>query len=79
VKLEYKTLKEKMKEINKKDAQFYGNMFSKMKKLDSLDNNVSDPSLLILLTHFYFCTLHYQNSFLEVHTIQVDVILSLGV
>ncbi|KAK2406123.1 70 kDa peptidyl-prolyl isomerase [Trifolium repens] len=43
VKLEYKTLKEKMKEINKKDAQFYGNMFSKMKKLDSLDNNKSAP------------------------------------
>ncbi|WJX91852.1 70 kDa peptidyl-prolyl isomerase [Trifolium repens] len=43
VKVEYKTLKEKMKEINKKDAQFFGNMFSKMKKLDSLDNNKSAP------------------------------------
>ncbi|CAJ2635054.1 unnamed protein product [Trifolium pratense] len=43
VKLEYKILKEKMKEINKKDAQFYGNMFSKMKKLDSLDINKSAP------------------------------------
>ncbi|XP_045832571.1 peptidyl-prolyl cis-trans isomerase FKBP62-like [Trifolium pratense] len=43
VKLEYKILKEKMKEINKKDAQFYGNMFSKMKKLDSLDVNKSAP------------------------------------
>ncbi|MBH0219687.1 tetratricopeptide repeat protein, partial [Listeria monocytogenes] len=28
VKLEYKTLKEKMKEYNKKDAKFYGNMFA---------------------------------------------------
>ncbi|XP_004510236.1 peptidyl-prolyl cis-trans isomerase FKBP62-like [Cicer arietinum] len=43
VKLEYKVLKEKMKEINKKDAKFYGNMFSKMKKLDSLDNSKSAP------------------------------------
>jgi len=36
VKLEYKMLKEKMREFNKKDAQFYGKMFSKM-----LDSNVS--------------------------------------
>lgn len=43
VKLEYKTLKEKVKEINKKDAKFYGNMFSKMTKLDSLDINKSAP------------------------------------
>ncbi|CAK8560210.1 unnamed protein product [Lathyrus sativus] len=43
VKLEDKTLKEKVKEINKKDAKFYGNMFSKMKKLDSLDSNKSAP------------------------------------
>jgi FK506-binding protein 4/5 len=33
VKLEYKVLKEKMKEFNKKEAKFYGNMFSKMNKL----------------------------------------------
>lgn len=32
VKLEYKVLKEKMKEFNKKDAKFYGNMFSKLAK-----------------------------------------------
>ncbi|KAL8162890.1 hypothetical protein V2J09_014379 [Rumex salicifolius] len=31
VKMEYRLLKEKLKEYNKKDAQFYGNMFSKMK------------------------------------------------
>ncbi|CAN1302161.1 Peptidyl-prolyl cis-trans isomerase FKBP62 [Linum perenne] len=30
VKLEYRTLKEKMREYNKKDAKFYGNMFAKM-------------------------------------------------
>lgn len=35
VKLEYKTLKEKVKEYNKKDAKFYGNMFAKMKKVES--------------------------------------------
>ncbi|KAL5134074.1 Peptidyl-prolyl cis-trans isomerase FKBP62 [Glycine soja] len=40
VKLEYKTLKEKMKEYNKKEAKFYGNMFNKLHKLDSLDSNV---------------------------------------
>ncbi|XP_004290160.1 PREDICTED: peptidyl-prolyl cis-trans isomerase FKBP62 [Fragaria vesca subsp. vesca] len=32
VKLEYKTLKEKMKEFNKKEAKFYGNMFAKLTK-----------------------------------------------
>ncbi|XP_015892215.1 peptidyl-prolyl cis-trans isomerase FKBP62 [Ziziphus jujuba] len=35
VKLEYKALKEKMKEYNKKEAKFYGNMFAKMTKLES--------------------------------------------
>ncbi|KAL2965792.1 hypothetical protein AAZX31_16G081100 [Glycine max] len=39
VKLEYVTLKEKMKEYNKKEAKFYGNMFNKLHKLDSLDNS----------------------------------------
>ncbi|XP_076888135.1 peptidyl-prolyl cis-trans isomerase FKBP62-like isoform X2 [Bidens hawaiensis] len=35
VKLEYKVLKEKMREYNKKDAKFYGNMFAKLSALDS--------------------------------------------
>ncbi|PWA86247.1 rotamase FKBP 1 [Artemisia annua] len=35
VKLEYKVLKEKMKEYNKKDAKFYGNMFAKLSAIDS--------------------------------------------
>ncbi|KAB2602194.1 peptidyl-prolyl cis-trans isomerase FKBP62-like [Pyrus ussuriensis x Pyrus communis] len=39
VKLEYKTLKEKMKEYNKKEAKFYGNMFAKLTKSDSSDSN----------------------------------------
>ncbi|KAK7382709.1 hypothetical protein VNO80_01720 [Phaseolus coccineus] len=42
VKLEYKTLKEKMKEYNKKQSKFYGNMFNKLHKLDSLDNNKAE-------------------------------------
>jgi hypothetical protein len=40
VKLTYKTLKEKIKEINKKDAKFYSNMFSKMTK-PSAEESVS--------------------------------------
>ncbi|KAH1081572.1 hypothetical protein J1N35_021333 [Gossypium stocksii] len=32
IKMEYKVLKEKMKEYNKKEAKFYGNMFAKMNK-----------------------------------------------
>lgn len=35
MKLEYKTLKEKMKEYNKREAKFYGNMFAKLNKLGS--------------------------------------------
>ncbi|GKV34069.1 hypothetical protein SLEP1_g42490 [Rubroshorea leprosula] len=41
VKLEYKILKEKIKEYNKKEAKFYGNMFAKMNKLELLDSNKS--------------------------------------
>ncbi|XP_010247134.1 PREDICTED: peptidyl-prolyl cis-trans isomerase FKBP62-like isoform X1 [Nelumbo nucifera] len=39
VKLEYKVLKEKVKEYNKKDAKFYGNMFARMSKLEQLEAN----------------------------------------
>lgn len=34
VRMEYKLLKEKVREYNKKDAQFYGNIFAKMNKLE---------------------------------------------
>ncbi|XP_022137935.1 70 kDa peptidyl-prolyl isomerase-like [Momordica charantia] len=34
VKMEYRQLKAKVKEYNKKDAQFYGNIFAKMNKLE---------------------------------------------
>ncbi|KAL3531064.1 hypothetical protein ACH5RR_010386 [Cinchona calisaya] len=43
VKLEYKALKEKVKEHNKKDAKFYGNMFAKLNKLESVDINEGAP------------------------------------
>ncbi|KAI3514522.1 hypothetical protein L1887_12991 [Cichorium endivia] len=35
VKMEYRVLKEKMREYNKKDAKFYGNMFAKLSAVDS--------------------------------------------
>ncbi|KAK9146087.1 hypothetical protein Sjap_005990 [Stephania japonica] len=41
VKLEYKVLKEKVKEYNRKDAKFYGNIFSKMSKLEHLEPSKS--------------------------------------
>lgn len=51
MKLEYKALKEKVKEFNKKDAKFYGNMFAKLNKLESADVNVS---FLMLRLHNHF-------------------------
>ena len=49
MKLEYKLLKEKVKEYNKKDAQFYGNIFAKMNKLEHLSSAVS-PDIYVF--HF---------------------------
>lgn len=43
VKLEYKTLKEKMKEFNKKEAKFYGNMFAKLNKLEKGATKEAEP------------------------------------
>ncbi|KAD2230172.1 hypothetical protein E3N88_41596 [Mikania micrantha] len=43
VKLEYKVLKEKIKEYNKKDAKFYGNMFAKMNKSSSNKSKEAEP------------------------------------
>ncbi|CAN6462675.1 unnamed protein product [Victoria cruziana] len=40
VKLEYRTLKEKMREYNKKEAKFYGNMFARMNKLQETEAKV---------------------------------------
>ncbi|GAB4844045.1 70 kDa peptidyl-prolyl isomerase [Ancistrocladus abbreviatus] len=36
VKMEYKILKEKVKEYNRRDAQFFGNMFAKMNKMEQV-------------------------------------------
>ncbi|XP_047310595.1 peptidyl-prolyl cis-trans isomerase FKBP62-like [Impatiens glandulifera] len=41
VKLEYKKLKEKVKEYNKKDAKFYGNMFAKLNKVEIHNNGTT--------------------------------------
>ncbi|CAI9776600.1 unnamed protein product [Fraxinus pennsylvanica] len=42
VKLEYKALKQKEKEFNKKDAQFYGNIFAKMNKMQPFESNKTE-------------------------------------
>lgn len=39
--MEYRQLKAKVKEYNKKDAQFYGNIFAKMNKLEQAKSAVS--------------------------------------
>ena len=39
--MEYRILKEKVREYNKRDAQFYGNIFAKMNKLEQIKSNVS--------------------------------------
>ncbi|GAB2288797.1 70 kDa peptidyl-prolyl isomerase [Dionaea muscipula] len=49
VKLEYKVLKDRVKEYNKKDAKFYSNMFSKYSKSEPHHTNVSG---LILMYKF---------------------------
>ena len=46
MKLVYKTLKEKMREYNRRDAKFYGNMFAKWRKLEHMDTKVSSRSPL---------------------------------
>ena len=37
VKVAYKALKDKMREYNKRDAKFYGNMFAKWRKLEEAE------------------------------------------
>lgn len=41
MKLEYKFLMEKVKEYNRKDAQFYSSIFAKMNKLEQARSSVS--------------------------------------
>ncbi|KAI4356333.1 hypothetical protein L6164_000363 [Bauhinia variegata] len=44
VKLEYRTLKEKMKEYNRREAKLYGNMFAKMSKSEPLDKPAKEDA-----------------------------------
>lgn len=44
VKLEYKLLKEKVREYNKKDAKFYGNIFAKMNKQDPVPMTIDSKA-----------------------------------
>jgi FK506-binding protein 4/5 len=59
VKLVYKTLKEKMREYNRRDAKFYGNMFAKWRKLEHMDTKVSsrahDPEPFDLHLPLHLC------------------------
>lgn len=48
--MEYKLLKEKVREYNKKDAQFYGNIFTKINKLDQVKSAVSCWLQAVLFT-----------------------------
>ncbi|XP_027081237.1 70 kDa peptidyl-prolyl isomerase isoform X1 [Coffea arabica] len=42
VKMEYKILKDKVKEYNRKDAQFYGSIFAKMSKLEQQNSSSAE-------------------------------------
>lgn len=44
VKLEYKVLKQKVREYNKKDAQFYGNIFAKMNKQEPVPMTIDSKA-----------------------------------
>jgi len=48
VKMEYKILKQKVREYNKKDAQFYGSMFAKMNKLEEARTTTTKQELVTL-------------------------------
>ncbi|KAM6544594.1 hypothetical protein CsatB_025330 [Cannabis sativa] len=45
VKMEYKLLKEKVREYNKKDAQFYSNIFAKMNKFEQVKSNGKEEAV----------------------------------
>jgi hypothetical protein len=62
VKLEYKYLKEKVREYNKKDAQFYGSIFAKMNKYEQARSSVSlKPQMNIIIFYLIFL-LHFDLS-----------------
>lgn len=85
VKLEYKVLKEKVREYNKRDAKFYGNMFAKLSKLEPTEVNVRrhhptaisllDALLLYQLPHwsfFSFCWLQKTGSKQATEPMSID-------
>lgn len=78
MKLEYKTLKEKVKEYNKKDAKFYGNMFAKLNKLETTDINVSSslngllPALLRMKVESYFMFMPQKSAAKEAEPMSID-------
>jgi FK506-binding protein 4/5 len=43
VKLEYKRLKQKQVEQNKKEAKLYGNMFARLSKMEAAEKKVNGP------------------------------------
>lgn len=57
--MEYRNLKEKIKELNKKEAKFYGNMFAKMTKYEQPETKVSKHHeswiISLFLSIFTFC------------------------
>lgn len=52
MKLEYKILKEKVREYNKKDAQFYGNIFAKMNKVEQAKSSIIKQAIRRKLNFF---------------------------
>lgn len=46
--MEYKVLKEKVREYNKKDAQFYGNIFAKMNRLEQAKSGKPEAAPMVI-------------------------------
>ncbi|KAJ8755324.1 hypothetical protein K2173_019122 [Erythroxylum novogranatense] len=66
VKSEYRILKEKVREYNKKDAQFYGNIFAKMSKLEQTKSAVILLLIILLLllsVYIYIFSYYYYFSY----------------
>ncbi|KAK8701907.1 hypothetical protein V6N13_020285 [Hibiscus sabdariffa] len=50
IKMEYKVLKEKIKEYNKKEAKFYGNMFAKMNKVEPANKSAAKEATAVTVS-----------------------------
>jgi hypothetical protein len=57
VQMGYRRLKEKVKEYNRRDAKLYGNMISKLSKLDSGEGNVSFHHPRLCATMHQWCVI----------------------